>query len=1100
MAIDAKRTTKVAAKTTKFKVTVLEASNNKPQTKVFHPSGVERSSRAKHFKPHEVDVDGFDGLTALLEDLSEEPSKVVVMGSVIDACRNQTKIRRLANSRDGVPATLEDTGSCLLHFDVDDLVRPGHLGWEEPGALARWGWCELCSRLPALRDVSVVWQASSSAATPGKHNLAKFHFWCLADRPLFAHERRFLFDQVGSDKSLAGIAQPNYTAFPVFQGVSDPLAGRPRSGVFRGYKDAVDASLIAFPIEAKKRHTNPRQSNKRNDNGSFPKPSKGCTSTSNFGRQQLSKACERIVLKGASNPRIFDEVQVVGGYVADGQISYDEARESLMQAARSVGYKRADEVVENGLKTGLERPLSQRHIKVATVPFYPAPTLHREEAIAKHAQVLEDWGRQALAYHAKSWQFTDDPRPETAPRVLLSGAQGIGKTAFLVGRERRPGFLHKTHNLVSLMLLPDHAKVQEALNDYLANAPADAPAAIGLRGRNQPDPLVDGVNMCRVYETARLVSAQGMSIRSSLCKRCPHQEDCGYLRQEAEIKGILAAKTGLVVFAPHEFGYLPLPGEAKPDLVVFDERPRDFAVESVDLALEELGDFIPPENRFSQPILPEHGVEIVDVPVAAVQPVARVQHALLCSLGQLPSVSLSALRASGVTRDLLDQAIADLDVFKSRSLSGAVRKVLGTGNQIWGPRDLARLGSSLKRQPGGTAKSLQFLLECLRAEIENRQEEAVGVIKRGPDWNDLNREPSLTAVRVKPLKHGHNIPFLYLDGTADLDLSRIAFGADLACHHYPVERHARITQVLGCNFSKRRLCSESQIRQGLSAKIKEENQKLKDWVNQVIARHPDAAVFGNKSVIRSLDTDNPDRVGHFGALRGQNRWEGCSSVIVIGREQPAHSDIECIARAFAAAAGDPFTGGDYIKVSRGIGHKEGVTPLEVFAHPDTWGDRVLRQVREMEILQAMDRIRLIHNEDPKNVYLLSQVVVDATIDRIESWHDFKRGGTRLQRAIQEHSVVFLSPSDCARFMPEIWASKQLAAQDLPTAKETSKDPYRFIYIGGFDGKCPTRVMFRMKTDAGRSSREKSALVFTKPEEAKTTLEALTGPLTEFRKS
>ncbi len=1096
MAIDAKRTTKVAAKTNVFKVTVLEASTNKPQSKVFHPGGVERSSRAKHFKPYEAEISGFDGLAALLTELAHEPSKVVVMGSVTKACRNQQKIRRLANPRDGVHATLEDRGSYLLHFDVDDLVRPSHLGWEDPAALARWAWSELCGKIPVLQGVSVVWQASSSAAIPGKDDFAKFHFWCLANRPLFAHERRFLFEHAGSDKSLAGIAQPNYTAFPIFQGVSDPLAGCPRSGVFRGYKDAVDASVIAFPIEAKKRHANPRQSNRRNDKGSLNKSSKGYTSTSNFGRQQLSKACERIVLKGASNPRIFDEVQLVGGYVAGGHISFDEARESLVEAARSVGYSRADEVVKNGLETGLERPLSQSDIKVATVPFYPAPTLHREEAIAKHAQVLEDWGRQALAYHAKSWQFTDGPRPVTAPRVLLSGAQGVGKTAFLVGREGAPGFLHKTHGLVSLMLLPDHAKVQEALDDYIVNAPAGAPLAIGLRGRGQTDPMENGVKMCRVFETARHVSARGWSVRSSLCKRCPHQDTCGYLRQEAEIKRALRDKTGLIVFAPHEFGYLPLPGEAKPDLVIFDERPRDFAVESVDVTLEELGDFMLPEARsFSE----EHGATKGVAPVVDEHSVTRVQRALLSSLGQSSSVSLNALRASGITSILLEQAIAALEAFNSKSVSVILRKALGYGTQTWNARDIARLRSRLQRLPTEEAQSLQFLLECLRSEFDYGLEEAVGVFKQGPDWRDPKREPSLIAVRVKSLKHGNDVPFLYLDGTADQELSRIAFGSDLECHHHPVERNAKITQVVGCNFSKRRLCQESQARQGLSTKILEENQRLKAWVEQVITRQPNAAVFANKSVLQSLDIINTERAGHFGALRGQNRWEGCPSALVIGREQPACQDIERIARAYAAATGDAFQSGEYTKVSRGIRLKGGVSPLEVVAHPDAWGDRILRQIREMEILQAMDRIRLIHNECPKNVYLLSPVVVDATVDRIEQWRSFKKGGTRIQRAVQSHDVIFLSPTDCARFMPDIWASKQLAAQDLPTAKEMSKAPFRFIYDGGFDGKCPIQVTFRLKNNAGRTSREKSALVFSDDRRARTKLEAVTGPLASFQK-
>ena len=214
-----------------IKVTILQAPPNRPQTKRFHSHGVERSSRAKFFTPHEIEISNFLDLADVLDHLAQDPCKMIVMGSVIDEFRDHETIRRLAHPRDDEPATLEDLGSCLLHFDADEDVIPNHLGWNNPGELAAWTWEQRCLRLPALREVSVAWQASSSAGTAGKEHLGKFHFWCLADRPLFARERKHLFHLVGSDTSLAGIAQPNYTAFPIFDGVSDPLRGRPRSGI-----------------------------------------------------------------------------------------------------------------------------------------------------------------------------------------------------------------------------------------------------------------------------------------------------------------------------------------------------------------------------------------------------------------------------------------------------------------------------------------------------------------------------------------------------------------------------------------------------------------------------------------------------------------------------------------------------------------------------------------------------------------------------------------------------------------------------------------------------------------------------------------------------
>ncbi|UWQ82936.1 hypothetical protein [Leisingera caerulea] len=769
-----------------------------------------------------------------------------------------------------------------------------------------------------------------------------------------------------------------------------------------------------------------------------------------------------------------------------------------MTAAQSTGYARADEAVENGLKTGLGRPISSVAPAIIKEPFYPAPMLSRKVAISRHAMVLENWGRQALAFHGKAWKGSDCPHIDAVPRTLLSGAQGIGKTAFLVGRSDNPGFLHSTHGLVSLMLLPSHKKAEEALEDYQAFAPAGSPPAVVLRGRSRPDPAANdsSTTMCRASETAQQLSEHGVSVRSTLCKKCPFQADCGYLRQEANIKLCLRQRTGLVIFAPHEFAYLPLPVEAKPDLVVFDERPRDFAVEEVHVSFRDLEEVIFPSRlgfTRSREVRDEEVGESIFFQERAVQP---IKQALLGAAGASTGLSLIMLRSAGVTREMLDQAIADLETLKPHNILRMLGKTLGSKSAEATQADLSLLTARLKSSAVSPVHRLQFLFECLRQEVEREHEVAVSVFKRGRNPDDGAWEPGISAVRMKELKHGLEVPFLYLDGTANAGMARIAFGADLDCHRYPVERHAKITQVLGCNFAKRRLCDETQGKQNLTPKILGENQRLKSWLEEVIARHPKAAVFGNRSVIKSLTISDPERAGHFGALRGKNTWEHHGSVIIIGREQPPLDDLEATARAYAAAAGDPFSPGDFVTTMRSIRTKEGVHSTEVKVHRDPWGDRVLRQIREAEIEQAMDRVRLIHNPKPKHVFLLSPVVVDATVDRIEPWRTFKKGGSRVAQAIARYAVAFLSPTDCAKYMPDIWASKQLAATDLPPAKELSKNPCRFIE-GGFDGKCPLHVAFWPETQSGRKSRRKTALVFGDKAEAKEILETLTGELRQL---
>ncbi len=1017
-------------------------------------------------------------------------------GSVKEEVRHHKKIRRLAKPRNGANPTLEDLGCSWLHFDIDDVERPDHLDWGDPQALAEWTWRNICHGLPALKDLSVVWQASSSAATAGKDHLAKFHFYCLADRPLLAHERHHLFEQVGSDESLARIAQPNYIAAPVFDGVPDPLEGTPRIGIIRKEQERLDTSSIAFPKEVKRSKRQTRNGKPSKSLPSKANSSSAKTITTKTGEAQLSKSCAKLARGTDRNTSIYNESQLIGGFVSAGEICEAEALERLLKAARQTGHDRYEEAVRNGLRDGLARPIGGASDAEEPAPYYPHSAIPKDQAIAMHAKTIEVWGNEALAFLRKQSPGNPSQGKDSPPRVLLSGAQGVGKTAALVGRNRRPGFLHSTEGLVSLMLLPDHEKVEEAFNDYKRNAPASAPPAISLKGRNRPDPEADNdtVKMCRIYPTARKLSKLGFSIRSTLCKKCPFQMDCGYLRQEADIKAQLKTKAGLVIFAPHEYGHLPLPAETLPDLTVFDERPRDFGKEEAHVSLIELTEtLLPPAKNQNQ-----RGVEIGDAIVLQDQAISPVKSALLAVAGTGAGVQMERLRDLGVSPELLRTAIRHLEELKTGNTNRALRPLFACKDDTIGEAQLGVIGSRLNSSKASHARRLQMLCECLLADMESGLATSSAVFADVERARPAQHQAGYTAVRLRNLKNITGRPFLYLDGTANADLSRLLFGSDLETHHYPVERNAKVMQILGCNFSKRRLSLKAQEKQRTYGSIRTQNDTLRDFVNGVVARYPSAAVFGTKDVIASLDFDRPGRAGHFGKLRGQNKWEAFNQAIVIGREQPGHLDVERIARAYASAAGEEFQPGDYVKQRRGIRVKKGSHSIDVFAHRDPWGDRILQQIREAEIEQAMDRVRLIHNTQPKEVFLMSPVVANVTVGRIVEWLDFKKGGSKVDKAIAKYGLIFQSPADCNRYMPEFWRSRQVAATDKNRAKLLSKDPCSIEPYGGFDGESlPLRIEFWPTVEAGKKPPSKEALVFAPESQVREKLERFL-KISEFR--
>jgi hypothetical protein len=63
--------------------------------------------------------------------------------------------------------------------------------------------------------------------------------------------------------------------------------------------------------------------------------------------------------------------------------------------------------------------------------------------------------------------------------------------------------------------------------------------------------------------------------------------------------------------------------------------------------------------------------------------------------------------------------------------------------------------------------------------------------------------------------------------------------------------------------------------------------------------------------------------------------------------------------------------------------RDGTTkPVNVSVHPDPRVQAVVEQGREAEMVQAIDRLRLIHNEKRKTVFILCNIPLDLPVDEL----------------------------------------------------------------------------------------------------------------------
>jgi hypothetical protein len=194
----------------------------------------------------------------------------------------------------------------------------------------------------------------------------------------------------------------------------------------------------------------------------------------------------------------------------------------------------------------------------------------------------------------------------------------------------------------------------------------------------------------------------------------------------------------------------------------------------------------------------------------------------------------------------------------------------------------------------------------------------------------------------------------------------------------PVRRNAFITQTSEPVFSRNWLLKEGHL------------PEVVEWIKQLAKRYRSLVVLTTKRIRCAItgEDQSPDtklpvffeihgaRIGHYGNLRGSNEFADCDGLVILGREQPNVEDMEELAKAIWFDAAKPLrlvkpVKGKryYLEVTRPYLMRDGSKKRgTVMVHPDPRVQAALTATREHELIQAIDRARLIWGE-PKDVYI-----------------------------------------------------------------------------------------------------------------------------------
>ena len=185
---------------------------------------------------------------------------------------------------------------------------------------------------------------------------------------------------------------------------------------------------------------------------------------------------------------------------------------------------------------------------------------------------------------------------------------------------------------------------------------------------------------------------------------------------------------------------------------------------------------------------------------------------------------------------------------------------------------------------------------------------------------------------------------------------------------------------------------------------------------------------------------------NFNALAGRDRWADFDVAVIIGRPLPPPWAVEAISGAVTGRAAEKAEHW-YEKrpaqhiVRRGDGFV-GVAE-QAAHHPDDMADRHRRRICEMEIEQAIGRLRGVRRtaEKKAEVIVVNDCVLGSPVDELFDANLFFRA-TPQDRMYAEGGICFESAADAFKAYPQLWPSAEAAKKALHRSESSGTFSYK----------------------------------------------------------
>ena len=877
------------------------------------------------------------------------------------------KVGQLINrSKDGVGASIRSNSCQSLCVDIDGVEFPEE--WKDFNSFPREIAQYAASLLPAeFQGVDFHFQFSSRMGIkPG----IRIHLWFWLNRPISDSEAKgWLFDAT-VDKRLYTPVQPLFTAAPIFDPPdADPV--KVRSGLFISGNGV---SAVPVPDDLEERFAEQEKTQSKTprfigmghtlDHQDIIRDEDGRVVD---GREYFlflkSVDAAKELCTGKTLPNqapSVDELAAKTWELFEAEANLDDGKWTPEDALEKV--RNRYEQIQGGWKPNGRTETTS--LVPGVEPYFSLEALTVDEG---NNQLDEYLGR----FFASILEAGGSPE-QMALRVTM----GSGKTTRAIDHLR---VLCSTNpNLNVEFYAPRHDLIRELLPKL--NGIDPRVQIIHVRGRVEKDE--NGVTLCQRYDYVHSLEQAGVSIRPNACwrsetEKCEHYETCAYQNQfKAD-----PMQAGAIRFLPH--AYLKQPRNEftpDPDLIVIDEAFLSSIHETLRFPSKTV------RRLFAGTERPELGNLIVDC-LTTGQPL----------LGRLRENSI------------------DIQWLQSLDFGRAAERI---------PFN-ARSNSAARGVDGSSYKQARFadaLREILIEELELTGRADVSRIRFDPKENEVVLD-RLTMPVIPDSAH-----ILILDATADRQLLSHILG-DIEFHRVDFQQKAIVTQVYD--------------RTGYNMGWNEGNDKVEDLI-AVLNEH---ASIGDRVLcvshqkladrLRSEVEIENLAFEHFGGLRGSDEYKDFQTIFITGRNQPPQSSVDGLARAVWWNDEPPLEHDDaglleaapetnlptelrgYLTTDPDM--KAGVY-VRSFSNPRI--EILHQQIREAETIQAMARLRLVHSDRAKHIYLLGNLPIEMPIDFLVSWDELMPN--EAEHEFMAKKNIPLTPKGWLKMRPDIATNEDKA--------------------------------------------------------------------------